>query len=447
MNKDMDINQLHVEWQRLELLTYHLQQVREDKTMVDDDMASLANLQMHCNALRMAADSPWKNLAKLALPPLAYDILICAAAVELAPKLSWQFQLLNAGQKNQPYPTRALIHQLLALNTASAMALQQLLADGSVLFQQDLLYVDREETGPYQAIRPTTTLINHLSQCIDHYPTPQGSYRIETLAVRDDLVLPVAQMTLLDEYLLWIKQRDKVVNQWKGLDVGGPVALFSGPSGTGKTFAATVIATELAWPLFRVDLGAMVSIYIGETEQNINRLFDVAHNKPMILQFDEADSLFGKRGEVKEARDRYANMTVSHLLARIENHHGPIILTSNLSDQIDSAFIRRFQTVVNFPRPDATARAALWRRLLPSQAPLEDNVDVTLLSKTVNLTGGRIRNAALHAAYLAAGKDKAIGLEEIAIAVWREIGKENYERSLITLGALAHYLPTALRNE
>jgi SpoVK/Ycf46/Vps4 family AAA+-type ATPase len=219
------------------------------------------------------------------------------------------------------------------------------------------------------------------------------------------------------------------------------VALFSGPSGTGKTFAAVVLASELDWPLYRVDLGRLVSKYIGETEKNLNRLFDAAHGRPMVLQFDEADSLFSKRGEVKEARDRYANMEVSHLLARIESHHGPVILTTNLRKQLDPAFARRFQVVVDFPRPDMAARTSLWRRLLPPRAPLDAGIDMDFLGRAVNLTGGGIRNAALHAAYMAAGAGLPIGVGHIALAVWRELGKDGRELSLADLGALAPYLP------
>jgi SpoVK/Ycf46/Vps4 family AAA+-type ATPase len=161
----------------------------------------------------------------------------------------------------------------------------------------------------------------------------------------------------------------------------------------------------------------------------------------MVLQFDEADALFAKRGEVKEARDRYANMEVSHLLARIESHQGPCILTSNLHRNIDPAFARRFQVVVDFPRPDTQARDRLWARLLPGQAPRSAAVTSGFLGEAVNLTGGGIRNAALHAAYLAAGTGQPISLAHIATAVWRELGKDGREVSRGDLGELAPYLP------
>ena len=187
-----------------------------------------------------------------------------------------------------------------------------------------------------------------------------------------------------------------------------------------------------------------MSKYIGETEKNLNRLFDAVHGQPMILQFDEADSLFSKRGEVKEARDRYANMEVSHLLARIEAHHGPVILTTNLRKHLDPAFARRFQVVVDFPRPDVAARARLWQRLLPPRAPRDPQVNVDFLAAAVNMTGGHIRNAALHAAYLAAGNDSALTLEHIALAVWRELGKDGREMAPAALGSLAPFLPAGV---
>jgi SpoVK/Ycf46/Vps4 family AAA+-type ATPase len=160
----------------------------------------------------------------------------------------------------------------------------------------------------------------------------------------------------------------------------------------------------------------------------------------MVLQFDEADSLFAKRGEVKEARDRYANLEVSHLLARIESHRGPCILTSNLREQIDQGFARRFQVVVDFPKPDATARARLWRLLLPPHAPIDQTVDLDLVADAAPLTGGHIRNAALHAAFLAAAGDGPIALRHIACAIWRELGKEGRPVATSEIGPLARFL-------
>ena len=187
-------------------------------------------------------------------------------------------------------------------------------------------------------------------------------------------------------------------------------------------------------------LAGLVSKYIGETEKNLNALFDAAHGENMVLQFDEADSLFSKRGEVKEARDRYANLEVSHLLSRIEVHQGPCILTTNLRDQLDTAFARRFQVVVDFQKPDATARLQLWRRLLPCRAPLADDVDLATLANQVDLAGGSIRNAALHAAVTAAADSSPITMRHLARAVWRELAKAGRPVGTGEIGTLAGFL-------
>jgi SpoVK/Ycf46/Vps4 family AAA+-type ATPase len=187
-----------------------------------------------------------------------------------------------------------------------------------------------------------------------------------------------------------------------------------------------------------------VSKYIGETEKNLNTLFDAVRGRPILLQFDEVDALMGKRGEVKDARDRYANMEVSHLLSRIEQHQGPCILTTNLRKQIDQAFQRRFHFVVGFARPEARERLALWRRLLPPKAPRAADLDLELVAEAVALTGGEIRNAAHHAAILAASEDRPIGLGEIAIGVWRVLQKTDGQTRSNQLRQLAAYLPQGI---
>ncbi len=264
---------------------------------------------------------------------------------------------------------------------------------------------------------------------------------IDILAGWDELIIQPAQRRMLQEYLLWIEHAGQVVNQWGGRPAGGPIALFSGPSGTGKTFAASVIANQLGWDLYRVDLGALVSKYIGETEKNLNTLFDAVQGRQILLQFDEVDALMGKRGEIKDARDRYANMEVSHLLSRIEQHQGPCILTTNLRKQIDQAFQRRFHFVVTFPRPEAAERLALWQRLLPERAPRATDLDLALVADAVALTGGEIRNAAHHAAILAAAESSAIGLQQVAIGVWRVLQKTDGQTRISQLRQLAGFLP------
>jgi SpoVK/Ycf46/Vps4 family AAA+-type ATPase len=332
-----------------------------------------------------------------------------------------------------------LLQELLSMSPEESSDLYAVLSESASLRKFGL--VDVEGADPFQPVRPAPGLTARLLGRPSLNGSLPGVTVVRVKAGWDDLVLPADRLTMLREFLLWITHKQRVVEEWGGQDCGGPVALFSGPSGTGKTFAAAVITAELGWPLYRVDLGRLVSKYIGETEKNLNRLFDAAHGQPMILQFDEADSLFSKRGEIKEARDRYANMEVSHLLARIESNQGPVILTTNLRKHLDPAFARRFQVVVDFPRPDEAARGQLWEKLLPPKAPRQRNLNCAFLGKAVNLTGGNIRNAALMGAYLAAEQNAAIGLQHIALAVWRELGKDGRELTKADLGSLAPYFP------
>ena len=187
-----------------------------------------------------------------------------------------------------------------------------------------------------------------------------------------------------------------------------------------------------------------MSKYVGETEANLNALLSALEGRNAILQIDEADGLLGKRGEVTDARDRYANLEVSHMLTRLEAHEGPVILTTNLRANVDTAFLRRFQLIVDFPSPDAEARAALWGRLLPPRAPLAEGVDLGRLGQEVRLTGGQIQNAASYAAVLALEEGGAIGLRHIARAVWAELSKDSRQIRPSEMGFLAQHLQEAL---
>jgi hypothetical protein len=434
---------LAAEWERLDFLAWCLSRSRQGQSLADADVLRLRDLQAGVEALR-AAGGAWPSLLGFELAPVEYDILACALGPEVDPRLGWIFQNLQAGNA-QPWASRALVQELLALDPTQAELLRHALQPESALRGRKLLRVDNDD--PYRPITPEPWLVARLGNRPLVAPPPPGATAVDVPAHWDDLILPASRLAMLREYMLWLEHRTTVVDAWGGQRVGGPVALFAGPSGTGKTFAASVIAHTLGWRLYRVDLGRLVSKYVGETEENLNRLFDAAHGQPMVLQFDEADALFAKRGEVKEARDRYANMEVSHLLTRIEAHDGPCILTTNLRKQLDAAFTRRFQMVIEFPRPDAPARAELWRRLLPPRAPRLPEVDAVFLGQAVALTGGGIRNAALHAAYLAAGRAEAIGLAHVAHAVWRELAKEGRELTAQDLGPLAAHLPPELLDE
>ncbi|MFN2132637.1 MAG: ATP-binding protein [Anaerolineae bacterium] len=242
-----------------------------------------------------------------------------------------------------------------------------------------------------------------------------------------DLVLPPDQVAQLHELCDQMKYRHIVLGEWgfdRKLSMGkGLNALFAGPSGTGKTMAAEVIAHDLGLDLFKIDLSTVMSKYVGETEKNLERIFTAARNSNAILFFDEADALFGKRSEVRDAHDRYANVEISYLLQRMEAYDGLVVLTSNLSKNMDEAFVRRMHFTVEFPYPDAEERQRIWAIAFPEQAPLQADVDLDLLAERYRLTGGNIRNIALTAAFLAARDGGVIGMQHLLWATRREFQK------------------------
>jgi len=249
--------------------------------------------------------------------------------------------------------------------------------------------------------------------------------RIPPLAEWDDLVLPDSQLTLLREIAAHVRHRMKVYETWafakksaRGLGIS---ALFVGQSGTGKTMAAEVLANKLRLDLYRIDLSQVVSKYIGETEKNLRKVFDAAEGSGAILLFDEADALFGKRSEVKDSHDRYANIEISYLLQRMEDYRGLAILTTNMKGALDQAFLRRIRFVVRFPFPDLARRAAIWRGAFPEQTPTT-GIDLDKLAR-LGIAGGNIRNIAMYAAFLAADADEAVGMPHLLRATRVEYAK------------------------
>ncbi len=246
--------------------------------------------------------------------------------------------------------------------------------------------------------------------------------RIDTSATWDDLVLPEQQRQILLDIATHLRQRAKVYQEWGFASIGsrglGISALFYGESGTGKTMAAEVLANQFRLDLYRIDLSAVVSKYIGETEKNLGRIFAAAETGGVILLFDEADALFGKRTEIQDSHDRHANVEVSYLLQRMEAYQGLAILTTNLKNALDSAFLRRIRFMVDFPLPDASSRTQIWQRIFPSQTPTQ-GLDYQKLGQ-LKVAGGNIRNIALNAAFLAADADRPVMMEHILQAAQRE---------------------------
>ncbi|OQR60984.1 AAA family ATPase [Streptomyces maremycinicus] len=241
-----------------------------------------------------------------------------------------------------------------------------------------------------------------------------------------DLVLPERPLTQLHELALRARHRDRVLGDWR-LSAGGGrgrgvLGLFAGESGTGKTLSAEVVAAELGLDLYVVQLSSVVDKYVGETEKNLERIFSEADRTDAVLLFDEADAVFGKRSEVKDAHDKYANMESAYLLQRLESFDGIALLTTNLRANIDDAFTRRLDLVVDFPFPDAGQRLALWRHGL-SHVPCAADVDPGPLAKDFELAGGSIRSAVVTAAYLAAGRDEPVGDGDLLEGARREYRK------------------------
>jgi AAA+ superfamily predicted ATPase len=242
-----------------------------------------------------------------------------------------------------------------------------------------------------------------------------------------DIVLPRTRLQQLRDICNYVKHREQVLGEWgfarKRSYGNGVSALFAGPSGTGKTMAAEIIASELALDLYKIDLSTVVSKFIGETEKNLSRIFTEAETSNAILFFDEADALFGKRSEVKDSHDRYANIEVGYLLQRIEEYDGVVILASNFKKNIDEAFVRRLQFVIEFPFPGAAERRRIWDVVWPPEAPKDPEIDFDALAERYEITGGNIRNIALASAFLAAEDGRVVNMDHLFSATQRELQK------------------------
>jgi SpoVK/Ycf46/Vps4 family AAA+-type ATPase len=243
----------------------------------------------------------------------------------------------------------------------------------------------------------------------------------------NDIVLPEDRREMLREIVGTMKHRALVLHRWgfdrklamgKGLNV-----LFAGPPGTGKTMAAEIMASELRLDLYRIDLSTMVSKYIGETEKNLSKVFAEAETSGAILFFDEADAMFGKRSEVKDSHDRYANLEVSYLLQRMEEYGGVVILATNFRKNMDEAFVRRMHFAIDFPFPGERERLRIWEGVFPSALPRDPDIALPAVARKLELAGGNIRNIALAAAFLAAGEGGVVTTAHLARAARREFQK------------------------
>ncbi|MEU7000219.1 ATP-binding protein [Nonomuraea sp. NPDC046570] len=260
----------------------------------------------------------------------------------------------------------------------------------------------------------------------------------------DSLILPEDTLAQLRELRDRVAQRRRVLGEWgfgRALALGrGICALFVGSSGTGKTMAAGVVAAEIGLDLYQIDLATVVSKYIGETEKNLERVFTAAESANAVLFFDEADAIFGKRSEVRDAHDRYANLEIAYLLQRMEQYDGIAILATNLRENLDDAFLRRLHFVVEFPMPTESYRERMWRGFLPPEAPVEEDIDHAFLARQFRLSGGNIKNIVLASAYLACADGGRIGMTHLVRAAWREHQKIGRVLSAGDIGEYAGHL-------
>ena len=279
-----------------------------------------------------------------------------------------------------------------------------------------------------------------------HHQLGDSAARINASFVWEDLILPAAQKTQLKQACDQVLYRRKLYGDWgfgEKISYGRGISmLFYGPPGTGKTMAAQVMAKELNMEIYRVDLSAVSSKYIGETEKNLKKIFDEVQRSRSILFFDEADALFGKRSEVKEAQDKYANAETAFLLQKMEEYDGIVILATNYLQNFDNAYRRRLKYVIYFPMPLEEERAKLWKNAFPEKAPV-GFLDYAYLGRQFELSGSDIKNAAVTAAFLAAAEDTQIDMEKVLLAIRQELQKYGRVIGQEEFGAYAHLLRQA----
>lgn len=265
--------------------------------------------------------------------------------------------------------------------------------------------------------------------------------RIQTTFKLCDLILPEIEKLQIVDGINYIKYRHTVFDSWqfKGASKGLSM-LFEGSPGTGKTMAASVVANELGLALFKVDLSKMMSKYIGETEKSLDEVFNIAEHSNAVLLFDETDALFGKRSEIKDSHDKYANVETSYLLQKMDEFGGIIIMTTNFKQNIDDAFMRRITYIIHFPQPDAELRLGLWKNAFPKKAPVDKNVDFCFLAERFEMTGAMIKGAAISAAFSAAARKDSISMSDVVHAVKKQFAKFGKNISPADFGPYAGYI-------
>lgn len=369
---------------------------------------ALSYLVENINGVLIVGNEGWNSA--LQRPKLSFQVE--------KPTRAEQLQLWNAGLGKAAEAVEDYLKQVVAHFDLSAKTIREVVA----AVQRDLPPKFRKTKSTIASLEK-----NIWKHCC-HYTRPKVdelAKRIVPVATWEDIILPKIQKDTLREIAQQVQHRSKVYEEWgfrhKSSRGFGISALFTGPSGTGKTMAAEVLASELQLDLYSIDLSQVVNKYIGETEKNLKRIFDAAEEGGAILVFNEADALFGKRSEVKDGLDRHNNIEVSYLLERMESYRGLAVLTTNLKSAIDQAFLRRIRFVVNFARPDAALRREIWKGVFPKQTPTK-NLDYNHLAQ-LNIPGGNIKNVAMNAAFLAAAQSEKVSMGHVLHAARNEYQK------------------------
>lgn len=360
----------------------------------------------------------------------APEALVLVAAI--APHVDEKFDALYAELTDRPGTTGLtgeVARTLVARTFEARLAATALLSPAAPLLSSGLVTLD--PPGDLAGrLRPDPALVGWLLGVPAQPPAASAAFParpLTTVHTLDDVVLSGPARSRVAELTARIAHRELVVDTW-GFgrhhdNTTGLIVLFHGPPGTGKTMTAAALARSVGLPAYVVDLSALVSKYIGETEKALATVFDRAVREACILVFDEADAVFGKRTEVADAHDRYANQEVSYLLSRVEAHPGVVILTTNLLANIDDAFQRRIQVMVEFTDPGPSERSRLWHRVLPDELPVDDAVDLDELARRYPLSGAQIRDAGIEAAYLAAADGRVVTQEYLLTGVHRQFEK------------------------
>jgi hypothetical protein len=385
----------------------HVQRLAEDEAFAARDALRLELAQAACGCA-LSGDADW--------PALELD----------APVLVLDGRGLDAGERAAQW-RRCAREAGLALDEAT-------LASTAQRFRLRPTQIARAATCAAQALGAAGAAAD-ARDALFAAAREQSGRRLATLATRirprrgwDDLVLPPDSLAQLREVCARVARRDLVLQSWgfeRRLSQGfGTAVLFAGPSGTGKTMTAEIVAGELGLDLYRIDLATIVSKYVGETEKNLDRVFEAAQEADAVLLFDEAEALFGKRSEVRDAHDRYANIEVAYLLQRMEAFPGLAILSTNMRQNLDEAFTRRIAFTVHFPFPEVAQRRRIWAGMWPRETPLAADVDFDLLASRFALSGGHIKNVALAAAFLAADDGGVVGMRHLLHGARREFQKQ-----------------------